>query len=254
MRDCHRTPWKTFGCQRQRGRTGENPNVDQFCINSVCAHVPRGNCRGRQNLIDIKKESKALPKCRRQQSKPRLLSKNKENNSVKVNSPEDERQAVRTILSAESAVKEVLSSSKRELSGDESTNDALTFASDLEADQEILDLSCDENVEDNPKPTMTMDKVSPKSKERLLCDSESSIVQRWEEETRLDCEITDDEVVRGYGIILRQKDLGTLKDQSWLNDQVSVKSNMNLNYFFKHVGDQLLYEIDHGKVWRCPYF
>ena len=73
-----------------------------------------------------------------------------------------------------------------------------------------------------------MDKVSSKGKERLLCDS--SNVQSWEEETGLDCEITDDEVVRGYGIILRQKDLWTLKDQSWLNDQVSVKSNVNLNY------------------------
>ena len=62
-----------FGCQRQRGRTGKNPNVDQFCkntqalrvINAVCAHVPRGNCRGKQHHIDIKKESKPLPKrCR----------------------------------------------------------------------------------------------------------------------------------------------------------------------------------------------
>ena len=227
-----------FGCQRQRGRTGENPNVDQFCkntqalrvINSVCAHVPRGNCRGRQNVIDIKKESKALPKRRRQRSKPRLLSKNKENNSVKVNSPEDKRQAVRTILSAESTVEEGPISSEQELSCDESTDDTLTIISDLEVDLEISDLSCDENVEDNPKPTMTMDKVSPKGKERLLCESDSSNVQRWEEETGLDCEKTDDEIVRGYGIILRRKDLWTLKDQSWLNDQVSVKSNVNLNY------------------------
>ena len=228
-----------FGCQRQRGRTGENPNVDQFCkntqalrvINSVCAHVPRGNCRGRRNVIDIKKESKALPKRRRQRSKPRLLSKNKENNSVEVNSPEDERQVVRTILSAESTVEEGPISSERELSCDESTDDTLTIVSDLEVDLEISDLSSDENVEDNPKPTMTMDKVSPKGKERLLCESDSSNVQRWEEETGLDCEKTDDEIVRGYGIILRRKDLWTLKDQSWLNDQVSVKSNVNLNYF-----------------------
>ena len=225
-----------FGCQRQRGRTGENPSVDQFCkntqalrvINSVCAHVPRGNCRGRHNVLDIKKESKALPKRRRQRSKPVLLSKNKENNSVKVNSPEDERQAVKTVLSAESTVEEVPIKSERGLSCDESTDDALTIASDLEVDLEISDLSCDE---DNPKPTITMDKVSPKGKERSLCESDSSNVQKWEEETGLDCEIPDDEVVRGYGIILRQKDLWTLKDQSWLNDQVSVKSNVNFNYF-----------------------
>jgi len=43
-----------FGCQRQRGRTGENPNVQQFCkntqalrvINSVCGTVAKGNCCG----------------------------------------------------------------------------------------------------------------------------------------------------------------------------------------------------------------
>ena len=45
-----------FGCQRQRGRTGENPNAFQFCkntqalriINSVCGNISKGNCRGRK--------------------------------------------------------------------------------------------------------------------------------------------------------------------------------------------------------------
>ena len=46
----------------------------------------------------------------------------------------------------------------------------------------------------------------------------------------LDCEATEDEVVRGYGIVLQQKDLWTLKDRGWLNDQVSVNTNVNLNY------------------------
>ena len=219
-----------FGCQRQRGRTGENPNVDQFCkntqalrvINAVCAHVPRGNCRGKQHHIDIKKESKPLPKRRRQRGKARLLSKNKEN-SVKVSSPEDERQTVRTILSGASTIEEVPICSEQELSCDESADDTSMISSDLEVDLKISDLSCDEN-EDNLKPTMTMDKVLLKSKERLLCDS--SIVQRWEEETGLHCGVADDEVVRGFGFILRQKDMWTLKDQSWLNDQVGVKSNM----------------------------
>lgn len=94
-----------------------------------------------------------------------------------MNSPEDERQAVRTILSAESTVEEVPIGSEQELSCDESVDDALTIASDLEVDLEISDLSCDENIEDNPKPTMLpMDKVSPKCKERLLYNG--SNVQR----------------------------------------------------------------------------
>lgn len=61
-----------FGCQRQGGRTGENPNAQQFCkntqalrvINSVCSDVPKGNCRGRKQHIDIQ-DRKPLPKYRR---------------------------------------------------------------------------------------------------------------------------------------------------------------------------------------------
>ena len=57
-----------FGVQRQRGRTGENPNVAQFCkntqairlINSVCANV-KGNCRGRKQCIDME-DNNPLPK------------------------------------------------------------------------------------------------------------------------------------------------------------------------------------------------
>ena len=58
-----------FGCQRQRGRTGENPNAHQYCkntqalrvINSDCADVPKGNCRGRKQHIDMQ-DKKPLPK------------------------------------------------------------------------------------------------------------------------------------------------------------------------------------------------
>ena len=77
-----------FGMQRQRGRTSENPNVYDFCkntqalriINSVCGNIPKGNSRGnKQSLIDVKKESKPLPKRRRVRkqcsSKENLLSR-----------------------------------------------------------------------------------------------------------------------------------------------------------------------------------
>lgn len=61
-----------FGCQRQRGRTGENPNAQQFCkntqalrvINSVCGNITKGNCRGRKQHIDMQ-DNKPLPKRRR---------------------------------------------------------------------------------------------------------------------------------------------------------------------------------------------
>ena len=169
-----------FGCQRQRGRTGENPNVDQFCkntqalrvINSVCAHVPRGNCRGRQNLIDIKKVKYVLPKRRRQRNKPVLLSQNKENAKI---SPEDEGQPMKTMSSAQSTKEEVPVGLERELSSNDSTDNTSTIASDLEVDLEISALSCDENVVDDPEQLKAIDKVSlSKEKERQLCESNRS--------------------------------------------------------------------------------
>lgn len=64
---------KFFGCQRQRGKTNENPNVQQFCknsqalrvINGTCGNVSKGNCRGSKYAIDWEKESCPLPKRRR---------------------------------------------------------------------------------------------------------------------------------------------------------------------------------------------
>jgi len=66
-----------FGCQRQRGRTSENPTVQEFCkntqalrvINSVCGSVSKGNCRGRKQLIDLEKENKPLAKRQRHREK-----------------------------------------------------------------------------------------------------------------------------------------------------------------------------------------
>lgn len=64
---------KFFGCQHQRGKSSENPNVYEFCkntqalrvINSVCGNVPRGNCRGSKHAIDWEAENKPLPKRRK---------------------------------------------------------------------------------------------------------------------------------------------------------------------------------------------
>ena len=66
-----------FGVQRQRGRTGENPNVSQFCkntqairvINSVCGNVSKGNCCGQEQNID-KEDIAPLPKHRRVRKPP----------------------------------------------------------------------------------------------------------------------------------------------------------------------------------------
>lgn len=62
-----------FGCQRQRGKSHENPNVAQFCkntqalrvINGTCGSVSKGNCRGKKEGIDWQKENQPLPKRKR---------------------------------------------------------------------------------------------------------------------------------------------------------------------------------------------
>ena len=61
------------GCQRQRCRTNENPNLYEFCkntqvlrvINSVCGTVSKGNCRGNKQGVYLDENNKLLPKRRR---------------------------------------------------------------------------------------------------------------------------------------------------------------------------------------------
>ena len=47
-------------------------------INSVCGHVPKGNCHRSKHVIDVQAESKPLPKRRRLRQKSKL----KENASL----------------------------------------------------------------------------------------------------------------------------------------------------------------------------
>ena len=62
---------KFFGCQRQRGKVNENPNVQEFMkntqalrvINGMCPSVTRGNCRGNTeqqtfDMTPLRKRSK----------------------------------------------------------------------------------------------------------------------------------------------------------------------------------------------------
>ncbi len=62
---------KFFGCQRQRGRVHENPNVQDFIKNTQalrvvgnCTDTVKGNCRGNKSRepLDLSKENQAFPK------------------------------------------------------------------------------------------------------------------------------------------------------------------------------------------------
>lgn len=71
---------KFFGCQRQRGRTHDNPNAQEFLqntqalkvVNGFCRDVAKGNCRG--NKVDTQlglKENTPLPKRKQKRERKR---------------------------------------------------------------------------------------------------------------------------------------------------------------------------------------
>lgn len=59
-----------FGCQRQRGGTGDNPNAMEYyhntqalrVVNSFCRTPVRGNCRGSSSNTPVEHSHEPLPK------------------------------------------------------------------------------------------------------------------------------------------------------------------------------------------------
>ncbi|KAL5506391.1 hypothetical protein EMCRGX_G008017 [Ephydatia muelleri] len=66
-----------FGCQRQRGRTNDNPTVKEFCkntqalrvVNSFCAGFVKGNCRGKRHASHSISEMDLRPLAKRPRTK-----------------------------------------------------------------------------------------------------------------------------------------------------------------------------------------
>ena len=76
---------KFFGMQRQRGRTHENPNVQEFCkntqalrvINGTVMDTIKGNCRGKKrnlSMIKAELEKENQPLKKRKKSRTRKVS------------------------------------------------------------------------------------------------------------------------------------------------------------------------------------
>ena len=91
-----------FCCQRQWGGTSENPNIKECCkntqalcvINSVCGTVTKGNTKGNKQSLDVKTETRPLPKRQGKQKKPPVknlptILKGKENCTEYVVKPSD---------------------------------------------------------------------------------------------------------------------------------------------------------------------
>ncbi|KAL5489492.1 hypothetical protein EMCRGX_G018587 [Ephydatia muelleri] len=66
-----------FGCQRQRGRTNDNPTVKEFCkntqalrvVNSLCAGFVKGNCTGKRHASRSISEMDLRPLAKRPRTK-----------------------------------------------------------------------------------------------------------------------------------------------------------------------------------------
>ena len=171
-----------FGCQRQRGRTSENPNVQEFCkntqalriVNSVCGDVPKGNCyRKKKKSVDVKSESKPLPKRRRLRQKSKLKENAIPNHEMEISSGDE------PVIKPKGEVYDVTASTTEQDESNllEDKDDLLEGTSSSMEKNDVSDVS-DENENDkltalsesfkfeSPKPeTSTLTKVSTRDEE-----------------------------------------------------------------------------------------
>ena len=125
---------KYFGCQRQRGGTHENPTVQQFCknsqalrvVNSVCGHVPRGNCRGRKESIDWEQENRPLPK--RRKSQPSIIKH--------ISSSSDQAKSLKKSSQVVKAESNLLTEKQSNM--EENLEEVCCLSDDLVAEEDII--------------------------------------------------------------------------------------------------------------------
>lgn len=257
---------KFFGCQRQRGGTSENPNVQQFCknsqalrvVNSVCGHVPRGNCRGHKESINWEQENRPLAK--RHKSQPP-----KTKNGSGGNMPKKSEQVV-TVLKAVSEKANKKQSNSEEnlgygccrgnelappmiLSTDEKQKLLLTESKKLTKEQsnseECLEDICRHSDDHDLVPlkvlsTENKQKLSPYAEEisciaievpptaSTINNNQMNLVHSCLQKQRIDQAIgpgpADEVLSTGYHICLKRHDFQLLSNGKWLNDKVSFNS------------------------------
>jgi len=220
---------KFFGIQRQRGRTGDNPTVSQFCkntqairlINSVCANV-KGNCRGREQSIDME-DIKPLPKRRRvrksscsksnAENKDPLLHNRPTPAQKVVSSPELTSAIVQQVITpaVSAPVQQVVSSPVSTpvklvaLPPPDCPIVSLPLPVPIPTPQPVLSpiLPLDQSVVDQPAAA---------SAQSILVQVSSLFSE---------CGKAEEIISKHQGIVLRRQDLWTLNNHRWLDDQVS---------------------------------
>ena len=233
-----------FGCQRQRGRTSENPTVQEFCkntqalrvVNSVCGSVFKGNCRGRKQPIDLEKENKPLTKRRRhreKKSKSGRISKDHvdaltasiptEKGSECELSTElssDEMLDVSSFTDEESQVAEktvTVVENEALMSHQNTTTTSVTLLPNF--DRPLAESSISAQITDQslatPKGVMIQAKCHFIKSQFTLNTLQEELINKV-----LGPGAPDERITNGYGIVLRRQDFWTLNNCKWLNDQV----------------------------------
>lgn len=217
-----------FGVQRQRGRTGENPNVAQFCkntqairlINSVCANV-KGNCRGRKQCIDME-DNNPLPKRRRIRNRGDRENKDPSlHDNIVSSSPVQQAVSPPISTSAQQVISPMVSRPVHRLNSSPDSIPVQPVISPIVSRPVVSLLSTPQPV---PQPDLTLKNsvisltdqlvVSPPvSKDPISVQASSLMIESGKAE-----EI----ISKHHGIILRRQDLWTLNNHKWLNDQVSL--------------------------------
>ena len=218
---------KYFGCQRQRGGTNENPTVQQFCknsqalrvVNSVCGHIPRGNCRGRKESIDWEQENRPLPKRRKVQLPfiEHASSSNQGKLSKKI------PQAVMSLKAETKPLTEEQSDNK-EVEEVSCHRDDLVPDKTLSSDgkQKSLSYTKDNSCVDSEMPPT----VNP------FCTSQMNLAHSSFQEQKIDQALghgpADEILSTGYHICLKRCDFQLLSNGKWLNDKVSSFVSLTL--------------------------
>ena len=240
-----------FGCQRQRGRTSENPTVQEFCkntqalrvVNSVCGSVSKGNCRGRKQPIDLEKENKPLKKRRRhreKKSKSGRISKDhvdaltasiptekgsehelstelSSDETLDVSSFTDEELQVaeKTVTVVENEA--LMSHQNTPVKISNSTTTSVTLLSKF--DGPLAESSISAQITDQtlatPKGVMIQAKCHSIKSRFTLNTLQEELINKV-----LGPGAPDERITNGYGIVLRRQDFWTLNNCKWVNDQV----------------------------------
>jgi len=209
---------KFFGIQRQRGRTGDNPTVSQFCkntqairlINSVCAKV-KGNCRGREQSI-VMEDNNLLPKRHRVRQSSKSNAENKDPLLHNRPTPAQKVDSLSVLTPAVHVVHKVTApavpASVKPVAVSLSDCSNVSISVPIPKPQPVLSpiLLLDQSGVDQP--------AAPSSPQSISFQVSS------------ECGKAEDVISKHQGIVLRRQDLRTLDNHRWLNDQVSFTQEL----------------------------